>query len=279
MLEKVNLNLKLNKAKYKKVLPDLQRRLYDLQKTCWDNKIASIIVFEGWQAAGKGSAVNTLTGRLDPRGFKLHPIQPPRTYEKCHPWLWRFWLRLPSYGEVAIFDHSWYGRVLDERVEGLVEEQEWRKAYRDILELEHMLADDGVVIIKFWFHISKKEQKKRFRQIEQDPLENWRITPEDWERYQKYSEYLVAAEEMLELTDSEYGPWTIVEATSRWYSRKKVLDTVIKALEDRLGKASPPRVAAAPLDQREADLRAAMDAAEAAMVGKTGSKKPSGRGK
>ncbi len=260
MLEKVNLDIKLSHNQFKRVLPGLQAHLYDLEKACWDNHVPSVVVFEGWDAAGKGSAISTLTARLDPRGFKLHPIQPPRTYEQNHPWLWRFWRRIPAYGEMAIFDHSWYGRVLEERVEKLVPENVWRNAYRDIVEFERMLADDGAVIVKFWLHITKKEQKKRFEALEADPLEAWHVTKADWERHKTYKAYLEATEEMLELTDSEYGPWTIVEATSRWYARKKIFETVIRALEGRLGKAAPPPRKTVET-KRETELRAAMDAA------------------
>ena len=240
MLEKVDLTQKLSKEEYKRALPYLQRRLYDLQKACWDHGVASILVFEGWDAAGKGSTISTVTSRLDPRGFKLYPIQAPRTYELNHPWLWRFWLKIPARGEMAIFDRSWYGRVLVERVEELTPESGWRKAYRDITEFERMLADDGTVILKFWLHISREEQKRRFKMLEKDPLESWHVTPEDWIHHRKYDRYLVAVEEMLERTDTEWGPWIIVEATCRWFARKKVYDTIILTLERRLGKDAPP---------------------------------------
>jgi polyphosphate kinase 2 (PPK2 family) len=239
MLEKINLDLKLSREQYQRVLPGLQRRLYDLEKACWDRKIASVIVFEGWDAAGKGSSISELLARLDPRGFKLHPIQPPRTYERNRPWLWRFWLAVPNYGEMAIFDRSWYRRVLDERVDGEIGKEELRRAFRDIVEFEQMLADDGVVLVKFWLHISKKEQRKRFRAISKDPLESWHLTDEDRARHKRYNKYLKAVEEMLALTGSEYAPWTIVEATSRWYARRKIFETVIGALERRLGQAAP----------------------------------------
>jgi polyphosphate kinase 2 (PPK2 family) len=240
MLEKVNLKHQLSKNEYKSILPSLQRRLYDLEKACWDHKVASILVFEGWDASGKGSAISTLTARLDPRGFKLHPITPPRTYEQNRPWLWRFWLRTPNYGEMAIFDRSWYRRVLEDKVEKRIPKKEAGRAFRDIVEFEQMLADDGTVIVKFWLHISKKEQKKRFCALEKDPLESWRVAKEDWARHQKYNVYLKAAEEMLARTESEYGPWTIVDATSRWYARRNIFETVIRTLEARLGKAAPP---------------------------------------
>lgn len=259
MLENVNLKRKLSREEYERVLPGLQRRLYDLEKACWDHQAASVVVFEGWDAAGKGTAIATLTQRLDPRGFKLYPITAPRTYEQQRPWLWRFWLKAPNRGEMVIFDRSWYGRVLEERVEGAVPKRVWREAYRDILEFERMLADDGTVMLKFFLHISKKEQKERFRQIKKDPLESWRITAADRERRKKYDEYLAATEEMLELTESEYAPWTIVEATSRWYARNKIFETIIAALEQRLGPNVPPRAEPAEAAVKDADLRQAME--------------------
>src|ERR1043166_6477344 len=162
MLEKLNLNRKLSREECDRLLPGLQRRLYDLEKACWDHKIASIAVFEGWDAAGKGSAINTLTQRLDPRGFKVYATQLPRTLEQGFPWLWRFWLKVPCRGEMVIFDQSWYTRVLTERVEGMISERAWRAAYRDIIDFERMLTDDGAVVLKFFFHISEKEQRRRF---------------------------------------------------------------------------------------------------------------------
>jgi polyphosphate kinase 2 (PPK2 family) len=234
MLEKVDLTVKLPKETYKRLMPRLQRRLYDLEKACWDAKIPSIIVFEGWDAAGKGTSINKLTSRLDPRGFKLYPIREARTFEKHLPWLWRFWQKTPNYGEMAIFDRSWYGRVLVERVEGLTAVQEWRKGYRDIVDFERTLADDGYVIVKFWLHISKKEQKCRFRKLEKDPLTSWHVQPEDWEHYRRYNEYRLAVEEMLERTDTEWGPWTIVEATDRRWARVKIFQTIIRHLEEAL---------------------------------------------
>ena len=234
MLEKIDLNRKLPKDEYKVLLPKVQRRLYDLEKACWDAKLPSVIVFEGWDAAGKGTSINLLTSRLDPRGFKLYPIQAPRTFETHLPWLWRFWQKLPNYGEMAIFDRSWYGRVLVERVEGLTPVREWRKGYRDIVDFERALADDGYVIIKFWLHISKQEQKRRFKRLEKDPLTSWHVQPEDWEHHRKYNEYLLAVEEMLERTDTERGPWTIVEATDRRWARIKIFQTIIQSLEEAL---------------------------------------------
>ncbi len=171
MLENINLKKKeLSREEYKQALPELQRRLYDLQKACWDQHVPTVVVIEGWDASGKGTTINTLTQRLDPRGFKLYPITAPRTYEQQRPWLWRFWVRVPNRGEMVIFDHSWYSRVLEERVQRTVPEQAVREAFRDIVEFERMLADDGTAILKLFLHISKKEQSRRFRALEADPL-------------------------------------------------------------------------------------------------------------
>lgn len=259
MLENINLKNKFSREAYKRVCPGLQTRLYDLEKACWDNGIPSIVVFEGWDASGKGTTISSLTQRLDPRGFKLYPITAPRTYERQRPWLWRFWLKVPNRGEMVIFDHSWYGRVMEERVERSIPEKSWRQAYRDITEFERMLADDGTAILKFFLHISKKEQRKRFEAIHSDPLEAWRVTPEDWARQKKYGQFLEAYEEMLELTDSEYAPWTIVEATSKWHTRRKVFETIIAALERRLGNKAPARSDLASNRSKDEELREAME--------------------
>ncbi len=240
MLEKVDLTKRLKKKEYKKRMPRLQNRLYDLQKACWDAGIPSVILFEGWDAAGKGSSINVLTERLDPRGRRLYAIRAPRTYETHMPWLWRFWLKLPNYGQMAIFDRSWYGRVLVERLEGLTPEKEWRKAYRDIVDFERTLADDGCVIIKFFLHIRQKEQARRLKKLEKDPLESWRVEPEDWEHNRNYDRWLIATEEMLERTFTEWGPWTIVEATNRYWTRVKIFETIIQRLESALQKRGLP---------------------------------------
>lgn len=260
MLEKLNLDRKLSREDFKQILPGLQRRLYDLEKACWDNQISSIVLFEGWDAAGKGGAISTVTQRLDPRGFKLYSIELPRTFEQHRPWLYRFWLKVPNRGEMVIFDQSWYLRVMRMRVDKLVSEKEWRAAYQDINEFERMLADDGTVIIKFFLHISKKEQKKRFEAIADDPLESWRIDKEAWRQHRQYDRYLEAAEEMLELTESGFAPWTIVEATSRGFARKKIFDTIIGALEHRLGDKTPEPTQISLEDaSHDAELRSAME--------------------
>lgn len=234
MLEKLDLNQKIKKKVYKSMMPELSNRLFDVEKASWDAGIPVIILFEGWDAAGKGTSIQKLTAPLDPRGFKLYPIRAARTYEKKHPWLWRFWLKVPARGEWAIFDRSWYGRVMVERVEGLTPESEWRRAYRDIIDFERTLADDGHIIIKFFLHISKKEQRKRFDKLSKDPLQAWHVSPEDWEHHKHYDDWLLAYEEAFERTESEWAPWTIVEATDRRFTRVKIYQTVINTLEQRL---------------------------------------------
>ena len=246
MLEKVDLDKKLKRKEWKELRVPLQNKLYDLQRAAFDVGMPAIVLFEGWDAAGKGTSVGALTQRLDPRGFRVWPIRAARTYEMNHPWLWRFWLKLPNRGEIAIFDRSWYGRVLVERVEELISEETWRKAYRDIVDFEHMLADDGHVIVKLWLHISHEEQRRRFKAIERNSLESWRVQPEDWEHHRKYDAYLRAAEEMLERTDTEWGPWIIVEATDQYYTLWKVLTSMTDALDRglRLRGVNPDKLSA-----------------------------------
>lgn len=235
MLEKIDLSISMDKETYKQQMPVLADRLFSLQKASWDQKIPVILLFEGWDSAGKGTSIQKITSGLDPRGFKLYPIRAARTYEKKRPWLWRFWLKIPGRGEWAIFDRSWYGRVLVERVEQLIPESEWRRAYRDIMDFERSLADDGTLILKFFLHISKAEQKKRFNKLMKDPLTAWHVSEEDWEHHRRYDQWLVAYEEAFERTEAEWAPWTIVEATNRQYTWVKIHQTIIRALEERMG--------------------------------------------
>jgi AMP-polyphosphate phosphotransferase len=234
MLDKLDLNRKLSKKTYKGWMPLLEERLFELQKATWDARIPVVILFEGWDAAGKGTSIQKLTSPLDPRGYKLYPIRAPRTYERKRPWLWRFWTKIPARGEWAIFDRSWYGRVLVERVEKLTPESEWRRAFRDIVDFERALADDGALIVKFFLHIARSEQKKRFNALTKDPLNAWHVAPEDWDHHYHYDDWLIAYEEAFERTESEWGPWTIVEATNRRFTTYKIFHTLVTALEDRL---------------------------------------------
>jgi AMP-polyphosphate phosphotransferase len=234
MLENIDLTQKIDKPTYKAKMKDLSDRLYFVQQGTWEAGIPVVILFEGWDAAGKGTTIHTLTDPIDPRGYKIYPIRAARTYEKKHPWLWRYWLKIPARGEWAIFDRSWYGRVLVERMEKLIDAEDWQRGYRDIVDFERNLADDGTLILKFLLHISKKEQKKRFEKLSADPLNAWRVSDEDWRNHKRYKKWLRVYEEMLEQTDSEWGPWTIVEATDKRHTQIKVYETIINAIEARL---------------------------------------------
>lgn len=234
MLESAGQARKLPRDEYRSNLGSLHDRLYQVQKTCWESGIGSIVVFEGWDAAGKGSAISALTRRLEPRGFRLHPIQPPRSLELEMPWLWRFWNRLPNYGEMAIFDQSWYGRVYQDRVARLTSERECEQGFGDITEFERTLTADGYVLIKVFLHISRQEQARRLKRLARDPLCDWQVSADVWRRHKLYAEHRTAAEEMLARTGTEWGPWTIVDATSRRRANMRVFETVIRGLEDGL---------------------------------------------
>ena len=259
MLEKINLkDNKLTWGDFQKELPSFQRRLYELEKACWDEKIPSIVVFEGWDAAGKGSAIRSLSARLDPRGARHYSIQPPRKRES-RPWLYPFWLRIPNQGEMAIFEHSWYWRFIELRVAKKLTKIQRLSMARDILEFERMLAEDGTAIIKFWLHIDKKEQKRRFEEIEADPLESWRIGGEDWKRHKSYEAYLKAAEEILQATETPFSPWNVVDATSKGFAQKNIFETLIHRLEDRLGSKAPLRSESAVQKRHDREIREAQE--------------------
>ena len=180
MLETVDLSQALTKEEFKKKAPPLREKLRRLQYECKDAEIPIIIVFEGWDAAGKGRIISRLLERIDPRGFKVHPARPPTTEEEAKPFLWRHWVRLPQDGEIALFDRSWYGRVLIERVAKMVPKKVWQRAFEEISQFERQLAEDGAVIVKFFLHISKKEQRRRLKKLEKDKFQSWRVTKWDW---------------------------------------------------------------------------------------------------
>lgn len=235
MLDKVDLSLKIeNKKKYEQMLKELQIRLITLQKALMEENIGCIIVFEGWDAAGKGGAIKRITERLDPRGYKVHATAAPSSEEKKYHYLRRFWTRIPKYGKISIFDRSWYGRVLVERVEKFANNNEWSRAYDEINAFERMLVEEQYLIIKFWFHISKEEQLKRFRERETNPLKSWKITSEDWRNREKWDEYLTCAEEMLMKTHTSTAPWTIIEGEDKKFARLKCLQTLVSFLEVNL---------------------------------------------
>jgi polyphosphate:AMP phosphotransferase len=249
MLETLDLDKSIEKPAFDKSFRELRDTLRGLQQQAYDAKVPVLVVFEGWDAAGKGDSIERLVGRLDPRGYKVHPIYTPLEEERLRPFLWRFWTKIPGRGEIAVFDRSWYRRVLNDWVEGEVSRTEVEEAYDEINQFERMLADDGMVIVKFWLHISEDEQRKRFKKIEKSKYDSWRITKQDWEAHKQYDEYLEAAERMLERTATAYAPWTIVEATDKYYRRIKVFKTLIDAIQTALNAraeaAKPKRSARA----------------------------------
>jgi polyphosphate kinase 2 (PPK2 family) len=236
LLEAVDLRRSLAKTRYQRVFPPLQERLRELQYRLREAEIPTIIVLEGWDAAGKGSIIQRLTERLDPRAFRAYPGAPPSELEARYHWLWRYQTRLPEDGQIALFDHSWYGRVLVERVEGYVKKKVWQLAYDQVNQFERWLADEGQVLVKFFFHISQKEQRRRLKAIERDSIERWRVEKEDWRRNRRYDEWLEAIEEMLAKTDTPYAPWAVVEATDARWTRVKVFETLVRRMEEALAR-------------------------------------------
>ena len=234
VLSKVDLSKEIAKAEYKDKLDKYQSKLSILQYEMYKKGIPSVFGFEGWDAGGKGGAIRRLTAALDPLGYSVNPVAAPNVVEKSFNYLWRFWTRFPKQGEIAIFDRTWYGRVMVERIEGFATQDEWGRAYAEINEMEAQWAEYGTVIGKFWLQIDKDEQYKRFKEREQNPNKEWKITDEDWRNREKWDAYEAALNEMLVRTSTDYAPWTIVEGNNKYYARLKVLKTVIEMFEKRL---------------------------------------------
>lgn len=234
MLEYVDLNQSISKEEYQQRLAPLQQRLYELEHAVFDAKVPVMIVFEGWAATGKGRLISILAERLDPRGFRVVPVTPPRTAEMRYPWMWRFWLKIPAQGQMVAFDTSWYRRVLIDRVNKTIGKDELRSAYQDIAGFEEMLSADGTVILKFWLHISEKEQARRIKNLRKDKLTTWQISDEDLLQHKNYKKFTTAVENMIAYTDFPHAHWTIVEANNRYFMRIKVLETITTVLEARL---------------------------------------------
>src|SRR5262245_14347772 len=187
--DKVDLSLRLSKARYQELFPPLQERLRQLQYRLLEAEIPTVVVFEGWDAAGKGTTIQRLSERLDPRAFRAWPGSPPSELERRYHFLWRYQLKLPEDGHMVLFDHSWYSRVLVERVEKHAKKKEWRAAYEQINEFERWLVDDGQVLVKLFLHISRAEQRRRLRAMRKDPAERWKLAPEDWRRNRRYGRW------------------------------------------------------------------------------------------
>jgi polyphosphate kinase 2 (PPK2 family) len=249
-LDSLDLSLKLSREEEARRLDAASVRLSQLRLTLGgligEKRLGPpvCVIFEGGDASGKGGAIKRLVARLDPRHVRVVQFAAPTYDENRHHFLWRFWPSLPGWGGMAVFDRSWYGRVLVERVEGLATREQWLRAYDEINAFERSLADEGTILIKFWLHISADEQLKRFERRRNDPLKAWKLTEDDWRNREKRPEYLQAVEDMLARTDRDpYARWHPVEAESKRYARVKVIETVIAEIEDamrRHGFEPPP---------------------------------------
>ena len=228
-----------DKATYEHDQAELQEKMLRIQQAAWREKRRAIIVFEGWDASGKGGAIRRLTEKLDPRGVHVWPIGAPTAEEQGRHYLWRFWQRLPEPGHIAIFDRSWYGRVLVERVEGFCPAEAWKRAYDEINTFERMLIDDGARVVKIFLHISKEEQLKRFVERLRNPHKQWKIGEEDLRNREKWDNYVDAVEDMFDGTSTEAAPWLVVGGNRKWHARLQVLDIVTAALEKGLDLNSP----------------------------------------
>jgi polyphosphate kinase 2 (PPK2 family) len=247
-LEDADLSVSLDKKESEKKLKHAQKRMTQLRLTLGgqlgDGELGPpvLVLFEGWDASGKGGAIKRLVAPLDPRHVRVCQFAAPTSDEKRHHFLWRFWDKLPGWGGMAIFDRSWYGRVLVERVEGFASAEEWSRAYGEIREFERSLAVEGMIIVKFWLHLSPEEQLRRFEKRRDNPLKSWKLTDEDWRNREKRPAYEEAVEQMLAETDGPDAPWSVIAGDSKPYARVAVIETVIERIEEgmRLRGLEPP---------------------------------------
>ena len=233
-LDEIDLDKAVTQEEYRAELDRLQERLGHLHNKLYRKKVPVIIAYEGWDAAGKGGNIKRITEALDPRGFEVHPIASPEPHEKARHYLWRFWNRLPKTGHIAVFDRTWYGRVMVERLEGFCRENDWQRAYNEINEFERELADWGAVIIKFWVQIDKDTQLARFNERQNTPAKQWKITEEDWRNREKWDLYEGAVNGMRQRANTTYAPWHILESNDKRYARLKALRIVIESIEKAL---------------------------------------------
>ena len=235
-LDDLDLTVQITAKEEAARLADASERLLELRLTLGGQLGGPIgpplcIVFEGWDAAGKGGAIKRLVAPLDPRHVRVTQFSAPTFDEKRHHFLWRFWPKLPGWGGMSVFDRSWYGRVLVERVEGFATEEQWQRAYQEIVDFERTLCAEGMLLIKFWLHISHEEQERRFVRRQADRLKTWKLTDEDWRNREKRDAYTAAVEEMLERTSHPEAPWVVVEAEQKRFARVKVMEETIRLIE------------------------------------------------
>ncbi len=241
VLSGVDLSMQYTEKEYREKLNGLQKRLEILHSEIYRLRIPVVLGFEGWDAGGKGGAIKRLTSHLDPRGYKVCPTASPNDIEKKHHYLWRFWNNVPKAGHIAIFDRTWYGRVMVERIEGFCTEAEWKRAYQEINEWEAHLANHGAIVVKFWMHIDKEEQERRFLDRQHTPGKEWKITEEDWRNREKWDQYVLAVNEMLVRTSTRNAPWVVVEGNDKKYARVKVLQTVVDLMEKKVAQVKKER--------------------------------------
>jgi AMP-polyphosphate phosphotransferase len=241
MLHSIDLSKSLTKDEYVRDLIRYQLQLRTLAYQLYVQKRPMVIVYEGWDAGGKGGNIKRVTEKLDPRGYEVFPIAAPQGEDRTHHYLWRFWRRLkpPDEKQILIFDRSWYGRVMVERIEGFCTESEWKRAYREINEFERQLVDFGTILVKFWIHISRQEQLGRFELRRETPYKAWKLTDEDWRNRKKWDDYEEAVNDMLLKTSTLTAPWTIVEGNCKWYARIKTLRTLVDVLTEELNYVPP----------------------------------------
>ncbi len=229
-LKQLPLDQDISKERYTLDIKAWQYDLLSLQQSVLRQGGRMIVNIEGMDAAGKGGAIRRLVKRLDPRGYKVYRISAPERWEQDKHYLYRFWTKVPSPGELVIFDRSWYGRVLVERIEGFANRERWQQAYREINDFESSLVNDGVILRKLWFHVDPDEQLKRFKARLDDPYKAWKMTDEDWRNRDKWDDYIQAAEDMFERTDTPHAPWTLIAANSKRHARLAAIETVANAL-------------------------------------------------
>lgn len=243
MLETVDLSLKLDRADYRRQLIKLQVQLRELAFRLYQQRRTLVVVYEGWDAGGKGGNIRRVTEKLDPRGYQVYSIAAPSGEDKTHHYLWRFWRRLspPQEKQILIFDRSWYGRVLVERVENFATETEWRRAFREINDFERQLANAGIILVKFWIHISQEEQLRRFEARKVTPHKTWKLTDEDWRNREKFGAYSKAVDDMLIKTSTLTSPWTVIEGEDKLWARIRALKHLVDCLEPELDPLSVPK--------------------------------------
>lgn len=235
-LSETDLSKAISEEEYRLEIKKEQDKLSRLHNKLYLKKIPVIIAYEGWDAAGKGGNIKRVSEALDPRGYEVMPIAAPSGEEKNRHYLWRFWKRLPKDGHVAIFDRTWYGRVIVERIEGFCAPADWQRAYGEINDFERQLYDWGAIVLKFWIHIDSEEQLRRFQERQETPSKQWKITDEDWRNREKWKQYEEAVDDMMQYTSTDFAPWHVIEGNDKKYARVQTLKLINRAIEERLSE-------------------------------------------